>query len=93
MNAQDMTSLLVRRLVELLRKQDKTEQAEAMSEISRQVWESLQATVHNGSLEAFARNLFQDHPELAERALAQNFNPAEVDDPADLVSRLLPSGT
>jgi hypothetical protein len=60
-------------------------------EISRLVWEGLQITVHNGSPQAFARNLFLDPPELAELALAQKFDPSQVDDPVDLVARLLPS--
>jgi hypothetical protein len=86
-----MAERFANRLADLLQKQDPEERKEAMSEIRHWVWDSFQITVHNGSPEAFARNLFLDHSELVNRAVAENFDPKEVSDPADLVARLLPS--
>jgi hypothetical protein len=51
-------------------------------------------SVHSGDPKEFARELFVRTPAgriLAERAVEQRFNPARVNDPTDLVARLLPS--
>jgi hypothetical protein len=86
-----MAERLANRLADLLQKQDPEERKEAISKISHLVWESHQIMASNGTPQRFARSLFLDNPVLAKLALEFKVDPEQVDDPVDLVARLLPS--